>query len=111
MDYTNVKYFLLNQVADEPQEIMEDYAEEMMRSGCFEKHTCALYCGENTSRMWLDETIYNFETLEFLDEAAELLTEKYFITKTAALEIMNVAITETKQDIHTQLILLKVCGG
>ena len=75
MDYTNVKYFLLNQTADEPQEIMEEYAEDMIRSGCFEKHTCSLYCGENNSRIWIVEKIHNFETMNFYDEAAEFLVE------------------------------------
>lgn len=111
MDYTNVRYFLLNQTADEPQEIMEEYANDMIRSGCFEKHTCSLYCGENNSRIWIDEVIHNFETINFYDEAAEFLVERFFITKSAALEIMNVAITETKSDVHTQIVLLKTCGG
>ena len=106
MEYTNVKYFLLNSYAEEAQEIGTEYAEDMMRSGCFEKHTMALYC-----RMWIDDKIYNFETLEFYDEAADLLIEKYYITRTAALEIIGVAIEETKTEIHTQIVLLKTCGG
>jgi hypothetical protein len=111
MDYTNVKYFLLNSHAEEAQEIGAEYAEDMMRSGCFEKHTMSLYCGENSSRMWIDDNIYSFETLEFYDEAADLLIEKYYITRTAALEIIGVAIEETKTEIHTQIVLLKTCGG
>lgn len=111
MEFNNTLYFLLNANAEESQEILEDYANDIIRSGCFDKHTLSLYCGENCSRVWIDEKITEFNTLEFYEEAAELLVDSYFITKTAALEIMKRAIEETKGNLHTQIILLKTCGG
>ena len=111
MEFDNILYFLLNQTAEETQVIGEEYANDLIRSGCFDKHTLSLYCGENCSRMWIDEDLKQFETIDFYDEAADELVEKFYITRTVALEIMSVAITETKQDIHTQLVLLKTCGG
>lgn len=111
MDFDNEKYFLLNSTAEESQEIGEEYAEDLKRSGCFDRHTLSLYCGENNSRMWIDETIKEFETLEFLDEAADVLVEKFYVTRAVALEIVRFAIEETKQNLHTQIVLFKTRGG
>lgn len=61
--------------------------------------------------MWIDETIKEFETLEFLDEAADVLVEKFYVTRAVALEIVRVAIEETKQNLHTQIVLFKTRGG
>ena len=85
MEFDNILYFLLNQTAEETQEIGEEYANDLIRSGCFDKHTLSLYCGENCSRMWIDEDLKQFETIDFYDEAADVLVEKFYITRTVAL--------------------------
>ena len=63
MEFDNILYFLLNQTAEETQEIGEEYANDLIRSGCFDKHTLSLYCGENCSRMWIDEDLKQFANL------------------------------------------------
>ena len=104
-------YCLLNSTAEESQEIGEEYANDLIRSGCFDKHTLSLYCGENNSRMWIDEDLKQFETIDFYDEAADVLVEKFYVTRAVALEIVRVAIEETKQNLHTQIVLFKTRGG
>lgn len=111
MEFDNILYFLLNQTAEETQVIGEEYANDLIRSGCFEKHTLSLYCGENCSRMWIDEDLKQFETIDFYDEAADVLVEKFYVTRAVALEIVRVAIEETKQNLHTQIVLFKTRGG
>lgn len=111
MEFDNILYFLLNQTAEETQEIGEEYANDLIRSGCFDKHTLSLYCGENSSRMWIDEDLKQFETIDFYDEAADVLVEKFYITRSVALEIIKTAIEETKTNVHTQIVLFKTCGG
>ena len=61
--------------------------------------------------MWIDEDLKQFETIDFYDEAADELVEKFYITRSVALEIIKTAIEETKTNIHTQIVLFKTCGG
>lgn len=111
MDFDNELYFLLNSTAEKVQQIGREYAKDLKRSGCFDSHTLSLYCGENHSRMWIDDTVKEFETLEFLEEAADVFVEKLYVTRAVALEIMKTAIEETKTNVHTQIVLFKTCGG